>query len=393
MSAPQPQTAILELEDSWEDINAWFLERDLTDGLPIVPPTERRVRGMTDYVEEALGWEPADVVGRLAPKNGVATVEKIAANAVMAGCRAEYMPVLMACVKGISEPRFNLDALQTSTHNTSVLPIVNGPMAMSIDLNSGYNHTGSRWHSTATIGRALRLIMSNVGGTPGSVNIHTQGHIARYEHCIAENENENPWEPLHVERGYPADTSTVTLIPACPAAMIDDNGGSQTAEELLRTIAGSVAYVGNRNINGEGQPLLILCPQHARLIANGNYSKADVKRFVWERARVRAGDVPQGNLASFSEKNLKFYADVGPDYGYPIADRPEDIVVIVMGGKGTHSLSVQTRLACENVTVPILKKDGAPFRVRQVAFASSREDRAHDAMNRNRAGGSGATRA
>jgi hypothetical protein len=344
-----------------DSINDWFLEHDLTDGLPIVPPTEARVRVMTDHVERALGWKPSDLIGRLAPKNGMATIENIAANAVMAGCKSEYMPVLIACVKGISDAKFNLDALQTSTHNTSVLPVVNGPICKAIDLNCGYNYTGSRWQSTSTIGRALRLIMANVGGTPGSINIHTQGHIARFEHCIAENEGENPWEPLHVERGYPADVSTVTVIPACPAAMIDDNGGSQTAKDLLRTLAHSIAYVGNRNINGEGQPLLILSPQHARILANGDFSKADVKRFIWECSRVKFGDIPRGNFASFSKKNLKFYADVDPDYGFPIADKPSDIVVIVMGGPGTHSLSVQTRLACENVTVPISHKEGIPF--------------------------------
>jgi hypothetical protein len=361
MSDSQPEMPIIELEDSCDVINAWFLEHDLTDGLPIVPPTEERVGAMTKYVEGLLGWKADDIVARLAPKNGMATVEKIAANAVMAGCRAEYMPVLIACVQGISQPKFNLDALQTSTHNTSVLPIVNGPIRETIDLNWGYNYTGSRWQSTAAIGRALRLIMANIGGTPGSVNIHTQGHIARFEHCIAENEDENPWEPLHVERGHAPGVSTVTVIPACPAAMIDDNGGSQTAKDLLRTLAHSIAYVGNRNINGAGQPLLILSPQHARILANGGFSKADVKRFIWERARVRAGDIPRRNLVSFGEKNLKFYDEVDPGYGYPISDKPEDIVIVVMGGTGTHSLSVQTRLACENVTVEISRKDGAPL--------------------------------
>jgi len=350
-----------ELEDSFEQINAWFLERDLTDGLPIVPPTQERVAAMVNYVESALGWRAADVIVPLAPKQGLATVEKIVANAVMAGCRPEYMPVLIACVAGIGEPRFNLDALQTSTHNTSPLPIVNGPIAKSIDLNCGYNYTGSRWQATASIGRALRLVMSNVGGTPGSINIHTQGHIARFEHCIAENEDENPWQPLHVERGFDRDVSTVTLIPACPAAMIDDNGGSQTAKELLRTLASSIAYVGNRNTNGEGQPLLILAPQHARLLANDGYSKAEVKHFLWEHARVRVGDIPAGNLVSFSRRNMKLYAEVGAECRIPIAEKPEDIVIVVMGGSGTHSLSVQTRLACENVTVPILKKDGTSF--------------------------------
>ena len=197
---------------------------------------------------------------------------------------------------------------------------MNGPVARAIDLNCGYNHTGSRWRATSTIGRALQLAMMNIGGTPGSINIHTQGHIARFRDVIAENEDENPWEPLHVERGHAADASVVTVIPACTAAMIDDNGGSQTAKDLLNTISRSIAYVGNRNINGKGQPLLILAPQHARLIALGGYSKADVKRFIWEHARVPFGDIPRGNLVNYSEHNLKFYADAGDACGVPIAE-------------------------------------------------------------------------
>jgi len=360
MSA-QAVPEVLELEDDWERINAEFLSRDWTDGLPIVPPTEARVRAMTDYAAQALGWAPGDVVARLAPKQGQATVEKIAANAVMAGCRPAYMPVLIAAVQGIGDPAFNLDAVQTSTHNTSVLPVVNGPIRTALDINHGYNYTGSRWQATAAIGRALRLVMANVGATPGSVDIHTQGHIARYQHCIAENEEENPWEPLHVERGHAPQVSTVTVFPACPAAMIDDNGGSADGKELLATFADSIAYVGNRNTNGDGQPLLILGPQHARLMANAGYAKADVKRFFWERARVPAGRIPRGHLTSYSKDRKRFYIDVGPEAGVPIADRPEEIAVVVMGGTGTHSLSVQTRLACRNVTVPITRRDGTPF--------------------------------
>jgi hypothetical protein len=363
MNADAMEAPIIELEDDWEAINAWFLEHDLTDGLPIVPPTQARVAAMTDFVERALGWKATDVIGTLAPKRGVATVEKIAANAVMAGCVPEYMPVLIACVKAVAWLGFNLDAVQTSTHNTSPLPIVNGPVRAAIDLNSGYNHTGSRWRSTSTLGRALQLTLINVGGTPGSINIHTQGHIARFAHCIAENEEENPWEPLHVERGHARKTSTVTMIPACPAAMIDDNGGSQTAKDLLRTLALSIPYVGNRNTNGEGQPLLILCPQHARLLANGGYSKAEVKQFIWEYGRLPFGKIPRGNLTSFSKKILKQYGDFDPSFGVPIAEKPEDIVIVVMGGTGTHSLSVQTRLASQNITVPIERKDGTPWQV------------------------------
>lgn len=363
MSAVLTDLPLLELEDSWEAINEWFLAHDLTDGLPIVPPTQPRVAAMTEYVERTLGWKSSDVIGTLAPKQGLATVEKIAANAVMAGCRPEYLPVLIACVKAVADPKFNLDAVQTSTHNTSPLPIVNGPVSRAIDLNCGYNYTGSRWRATSTLGRALQLTMMNVGGTPGSINIHTQGHVARFGHVIAENEDENPWEPLNVERGYARGVSTVTVIPACTAAMIDDNGGSQTAEDLLKTFWHSIAYVGNRNINGKGQPLLILAPQHARLIALGGYSKAQVKQLIWEHARVRAGDIPRGNLVNYSQHNLKTYVEVDADRGVPICERAEDIVIVVMGGTGTHSLSVQTRLASENVTVPILRKDGSPWRV------------------------------
>lgn len=357
----QPQTARLELEDSWESVNRWFLERDMTDGLPIVPPTEARVRSMTDYVTAKLGWESTDVIAVLAPRRGKATVEKIAANAVMAGCHPEYMPVLIASVQAIGQQEFNLESLQTSTHITSLLPIVNGPIRKSIDLNYGYNMTGSRWHSTSTIGRALRLILSNIGGSPGSINIHTMGHVGRYEHCMAENEEENPWEPLHVERGYQADVSTVTVFPACPAAMIDERGGSPSAKDLLKVFALSIPYVGNRNTNGEGQPLLLLCPQHAKSLQDGGYSKQDVKRFIWERGRLRYGDIPNGVLGSLSRTLQKFYVDVGPDYGIPIAEKPDDIAIVVLGGKGTHSLSVQTPLHCKNITVPIACKNGAPF--------------------------------
>ena len=361
MKYEQPDAHVLEMEDSWELINAWFLERNMTDGLPIVPPTEIRVRSMTDYAEKTLGWLASDVIATLAPKRGMATVERIGANAVMAGCKPEYMPVLISCVQAISDPKFNLDAVQTATHITSLLPIVNGPMRKAIDLNHGYNTVGSRWHSTATIGRALRLILANIGGIPGSINIHTQGHIGRYEHCMAENEEENPWEPLHVERGFPRETSTVTVFPACPAAMIDERGGSQNARDLLKVLALSIPYVGNRNTNGEGQPLLTLCPQHARTLAEGGYSKEDVKRFIWERGRLRFGDIPPGVLGSLSKTLQKFYADVDPDYGIPIAEKPEDIAIVVMGGKGTHSLSVQTPLHCSNVTVQIARKDGSPL--------------------------------
>lgn len=359
---PAEEPDLLELEGSWESVNQYFFERNWTDGLPIVPPTKERVGAMLDFARERLGYEADDVVGILQPKNGVATVAKIAANAVMAGCRPEYMPVLIALAKAIAEPRYNLFGVQTSTHNTSVLAVVNGPLRESLDINWGYNVVGSRWHSTASLGRALRFVVTNIGGVPGVTNIHTQGHIARYQHVIAENEPENPWEPLHIERGFAPEDSTVTVFAACPAMMIDENSGSRSAKELLMTFARSVAYVGNRNINGEGEPLIILGPQHANLLAKDGYSKRDFKRFLWEHARVPFHHIPTGNLQSYSDRFRKFYVDVAADTGVPIADRPEDIAVIVMGGKGTHSLSVQTLLGSRSQTGLIASKDGSAYR-------------------------------
>src|SRR5258706_9217743 len=169
MTAALTDAPLLELEDSWESINDWFLAHDLTDGLPVVPPTQARVKAMTDYVERALGWQPADVIGTLAPKQGLATVEKIAANAVMAGCLPEYMPVLLACVKAVAAPQFNLDAVQTSTHNTSPLPVFNGPVRTAIDLNTGDNYTGALCRTRGTIGRPLSWTLFTVHATPGCI--------------------------------------------------------------------------------------------------------------------------------------------------------------------------------------------------------------------------------
>ena len=350
------QAERMKVGDSWEEVNDYFFKQGWTDGLPIVPPTEDRVGAMLQYTDR----DPDEVIAVLEPKRGVATVEKIAINAVMAGCLPQYMPMLVAAIQGAGEARFNLYGIQSSTHNTSVLMIANGPIAKELDINCGYNVTGDRWRSTETIGRAFRLLITNVGGVPGAVNVHTQGHIARFRNCIAENEDESPWEPLHVERGFKRETSTITLFGACTPQMIDDNSGGKCSKDILNLFALSIPYLGNRNTNGEGEPLIILGPQHANLIAKDGYSKQDVQRFLFERARLRTGNIPPGFLENYSSRWHKFYIDVSPEYGVPIADRPEDIVLVVMGGQGTHSLSVQTLLGSRSVTIPITKKSGEP---------------------------------
>lgn len=338
----------IELADDFEAINEHLYRQGWTDGLPVVPPTEERVARML----AATTRRPDEIVAVLEPRKGEATVEAIAVNAVMAGCRPEYLPVLIAAVEAMGDPALNLYGILTSTHNVSPLALVNGPIARDLDLSCGVPQTPDRRRASATIGRAIVLITINVAGIPGGTHVDTQEPIGRYYHCIAENEAESPWEPLHVERGYAPEQSTVTVFAACPAQHLDDMG-STGAKGVLKTIGLSVANSANRNTHGWGEPLFLLGMQHAHTIAKDGWSKADVKRFLYEQARVPHSAFAEENLIVLSEAWLKRYHGGRPDPLYPIAERPEDIVVVVMGGRGTHSLYVQTLIGARSVTVPI----------------------------------------
>src|SRR5687767_8557692 len=209
MSARGPAATVFEFHGAYEDADTHYQERGWTDGLPIVPPTEARVR----EVLRATGRDPLDIVGILPPRQGEATVEKLAVNAVMAGCRPEYFPVVLAAVEALADPLFNLDSVQATTHPVATMLVVNGPIARRIGIQSGYNAFGQGFRANVTIGRAVRLILMNVGGgLPGTGDRATQGSPAKIAYCVAENENDNPWEPLHVEAGLGRDVSTVTAF-------------------------------------------------------------------------------------------------------------------------------------------------------------------------------------
>jgi hypothetical protein len=180
------------------------LKRGWSDGLPVLPPTRTAVNAMI----AAGGLDQDFNFGVIPPLNGVATIEKIAANAVMAGCLPEYFPLVVAAVKGVLNPGFNLDGVQTTTGNVAPVIIVNGPCRKNLEINCGANVLGQGWRANATIGRALRMVMTNIGGaTPGLFDKSTVGQPAKYSFCFGENEEESPWEPLHVERGLGASTS------------------------------------------------------------------------------------------------------------------------------------------------------------------------------------------
>src|SRR5262249_5345732 len=221
-------------------------ERGWTDGLPVIPPTESSVRAMLDAAELA----PDAKVGYVRDRFVTITAEKVAINAVMAGCKPEYMPVVVAAVEGIADERWGYHGPGTSTGGAAVLMIVNGPIVRELDINAGDNLFGPGWRSNLTIGRAVRLVMRNVcGSMPGLLDRGTVGHPGKLSYVIAEKETESPWTPLHVERGLRPEQSAVTVI-AAEGPHQFYNQLSNTAEGILTTLSDSVRISGN----GIGQP-------------------------------------------------------------------------------------------------------------------------------------------
>jgi len=318
--------------DSAEAVSNLYYEKGWSDGLPIIPPTEEAVERMLAGVNK----NPQDVVAAIPPQWAEATVEKIAINAIMAGCLPEYLPLIITAVKAMCEESLNLSGVQATTHPTSPLLIVNGPMAKKLDINGKSGAFGPGWRSNATIGRAIRLLLMNIGGAfPGKTDMSTQGQPCKYTFCIAENEEETPWEPLHVEKGFDASTSTVTLTAAENPHNIN-NHCAVTAEEVLTTIVSTMTNMGNNNILLQsGEPILALGPEHAATIARGGFSKSDVKAFIHEKARI-----PRRR---FGEKVIqRYYPNLDENALIPIVPRKEDIMVIVVGGPGKHSSFLPT---------------------------------------------------
>jgi hypothetical protein len=295
----------------------------------------------------ASGRDPEEVVAILPPKYGVASVSKIAANAVMAGCGPEHMPILLATVEALADEALLLTGLQKTTHNLSPLVMINGPIRHQLGISCG--EPGTSWRANASVGRAVRFIVMNISDLAGRANVVTHGWLGKYAYCVGENEEKSPWEPLHVERGFRAVDSTVTIFPAEPPHNIDDQA-STSAQGVLTTIAGTMASVGSEDFINRGEPLLMLGPEHAMRVGKGDFSKADVKAFLFEHARVPLYMVAQEYLRIFSVRMQKLYTKVPDHVRLPMADRPEDFIVTVVGGLGQHSLWIANMGGARSVT-------------------------------------------
>jgi len=265
--------------------------RGVTDGLPVVPPTAARVREAI----AASGRSGDELVGLVAPRLGRATVERIAVNAVMAGCRPEYLPAVIAGVEAICDPEFSLVGVSGTTDAVAPLLIINGPARNTLEVNSGAGAFGPGWRANATIGRAVRLVWQNVGGAAaGLISMSTFSQPGRYSYCIGENEEASPWEPLHVEHGFTVAESTVAAMAAETLQVVADTQ-HRRARDVLSTIARSGAVIASDGHAGLTDTLLVIGPEHARDIGADGWSKADVREFLWTetRARVDGALVPK----------------------------------------------------------------------------------------------------
>lgn len=348
-----PET--ITLKDSLDTINLSFYRRGWTDGLPVIPPTRKRVEKMLRYADR----EADEVVAVIPPKYGEATLEKLAVNAVMAGCLPSYFPVVLTAVQALVAEEFNLYGIQTTTHVASPLILVNGPIAAELDINCGYNVFGQGWMANATIGRAVRLALLNIGGArPGVLDRATFGHPGKYSYCMAENEEANPWQPFHVEKGYEHETSTVTVIGAETPHNINDHV-STTAEGILTTAAFTMCGMGTNSSYLMAEAALVLGPEHAHIVAADGWSKDDVRRFIFETARHPRGRLKKGGMWGMFDWPKEYDVD-DDDFMMPIIRRPEDLMVIVAGGSGRHSVFIPTFGITRAVTAPIALKDGSP---------------------------------
>lgn len=338
MADMELRSKAFEVEDDVEAVFEDYYARGWTDGLPIVPPTPARVRRMI----EAGGRPASEVVAVLPPLNAPATVEKTAINGVMAGCHPTYFPVLLTIVEALGDPGLDLLGLSTTTNHVWLVSIVNGPIRRQLDINCGYGVMGPGWRANATIGRATRFVHVNIAGArPGEVSKSTHGHPGRYTMCLGEYEEKSPWEPLHVEKGFRPEDSTVTVVAATTANRITD-AGCDTAEGLLDYMAHCMDAPTTAGLPGT-RSLLVLCPDHARVLARAGLSKADVKRGLFDRTRaIPQSRWPREIFESSIEggyQRLEVVGSMRPqivDGVGRVHDSPEAFEIIVAGGLGGY---------------------------------------------------------
>jgi len=308
---------VSDLSDAMElcYTNGW------TDGLPVVPPTAERIAAML----EAVRLEPQQQLAFIENRQVSVTAEKVAINAVMAGCKAEYMPVIVAAVEALADPLYGYHGPATSTGGSAVFMLVNGPIARALDINCGDNLFGPGWRANATIGRAVRLVMRNVIGTlPGELDRSSLGHAGKYTYCIAENEAESPWPPFHTTRGFRRDQNAVTIFAALAPHQFS-NQLSATPEGVLTTACAQMRI--SAGTARQPQYALVIAGEHMAIMKKAGWAREDVQRYCFEHSKSSVAELKRIHIVA---------GDVTPEderTQRALVQAPQDFLVIAAGGR------------------------------------------------------------
>ncbi len=321
--------SLLEARDEAEALEHLH-QLGCTDGLPVVIPTVERVERMV----LASGLDADVILGEMGPLGGSVTVEKVATNAVMAGCLWDHMPLVLAAVQAVVQPEFDLAEVQSTTHSIAPLLIWNGPLAQACDVSSGFGALGPGHRANATIGRALRLCMINIGGArPGSSDMALLGHPGKFSMCLAEAEHASPFPPLSTSWGYSETDDVVTVLGTeAPHSVmfVHDADNPDSADRLLRVIAGVITNPGSNNCYlRNGSVAVALNPEHARVLAGAGWDRAEIQQRIFEKCFMTREQL----LAL----NPNFAPRGGSEQAISILSSPDKILIFVAGGEGLYS--------------------------------------------------------
>jgi len=315
----------IELDDS---VDPFEYCMQFGDPLPVIPPTVERVARMFAAVPLA----PDEVIALIPPNYGAATVEKIAANAVMAGCNPEMMRVLIPLVRAVCDERFNVHGVQATTHFAAPLVIVNGPIRRELGFACGSNVFSNVARANSTLGRALQLILTNLGGArPGQIDMSTLGNAGKFSYCIAENEEENPWEPLHVEMGFKPEHSTVTLFAGESPHGVSEHM-ARDGKQNLKAISRALATVWSYRVCAGVEAMVVLCPEHVKTLSRDGFTKQAVREFLFENTGIPHRHFEDG--AGEGTPHVKVYKQtvIDGEQCYLKFMDPSAIKLVVAGG-------------------------------------------------------------
>ncbi len=315
---------------SADDPHEFLFDQGMTDGLPVVPPTPERVMRMLS----GTARDPQEVVAVVPPNLAEATVEKVAINAVMAGCRPEYLPVVIAALEAACTDRFNAHGVMSTTMGASPVMVVNGPIRQRLGMNMGLGALGQGNRANATIGRALRLVLRNVGGArPGGTERSTLGNPMKFTMCFAEWEERSPWTPLHVERGFEPTDSVVSLfaMTSGPVQIVDQE--SRTASQLAGTMGQCLEAAFSPQMHYVTDTLLVVCPEHLDTLQRDGWGKEELRARIQEVSARPIRELVENERSGtgFRRAAADGMSDEELDKRLPKFRRSEDIHIVVAG--------------------------------------------------------------